>query len=281
MPLEGFHNGYQQRESEQIEQNADSDLRSKCGVAGGVESVEVAINCAEDVVKSEAAQSHDARDLEAQWQSATWTKLMLFVTFTLGLITVAITYWGVKLVRATLHETQRTANAAIDTLHGSRAWMTFGASAVVPIISPFGTTFRCETLWVNSGNSPAIRTTVVTFFALIDLADPIPTFDKDRPPPNQKIQPTPRDSGGIIGPNSNLVMLSDQFSHSDFMLTQRGLKRLIVYCYVQYFDIFNPDKMRVSQGCWEGVFHRMETSPEKGTYPLFDFMPRGDGHIAT
>jgi hypothetical protein len=115
--LEGFHNGYQQRQTEQIKENADSDLRGKCSLSA---SINEAINCAEGVVKTEAEQGHDARDLEAQWQSATWTKLMLFVTAALGTLTVILTYYGVVLLRATLHEARLTTEAAIAGTDAAR-----------------------------------------------------------------------------------------------------------------------------------------------------------------
>jgi hypothetical protein len=115
--LEGFHNGYQQRQTEQIKENADSDLRGKCSLSA---SINEAINCAKGVVKTEAEQGHDARDLEAQWQSATWTKLMLFVTAALGTLTVILTYYGVVLLRATLHEAKLTTKAAIAGTDAAR-----------------------------------------------------------------------------------------------------------------------------------------------------------------
>jgi hypothetical protein len=110
---EGFHDGYQRRETELIEQNAERDLRGKCSI---IADIKEAINCAEGVVKTEAEQSHDARDLEAQWQSATWTKFMLIVTGVVGALTVMLTYFGVVLLKQTLHEASLTTSVAIDAV---------------------------------------------------------------------------------------------------------------------------------------------------------------------
>jgi hypothetical protein len=168
---EGFHNGYQQRETEQIEQKADSDLRGKCSFSANINE---AINCAEGVVKAEAEQGHDARDLEAQWQSATWGKLMLVQTGLLGTLTVILTYFGVVLLRRTLHEaslTTKAANAAADSANASnqimrdafiadqRPWITIDAELAKPS-EYIGSEFRIPIKFTikNVGKVPAVNT---------------------------------------------------------------------------------------------------------------------------
>jgi hypothetical protein len=212
-------------------------------------------------------------DTPAQWLMA------VFAVFATGL-----SFWAIRLVRDTLTETQKTANAAIDTLHSTRAWMVFEFGHIVPIFNRLidaqtgeargiSTGYRAEMTWKNAGESPAVKARPVTIFKVIRLGEPIPHFDAETMASNDpELDFATRQA--VVGKGMQIMTYSPQFFEADFFGIKNNFFRLIVYCKAEYRDIFKPDIARVTEGCWLAEFSNMETR-DGMEYPIFVFNPVG------
>ncbi|WP_143596130.1 hypothetical protein [Tistlia consotensis] len=79
-----------------------------------------ALDCLKLKVEANREAQRAEEDLYAQKSMADWTYGAVIVAGSVGLITIVLTFVGVLFVRDTLHETKRTANAAVVSIKEAR-----------------------------------------------------------------------------------------------------------------------------------------------------------------
>lgn len=187
--------------------------------------------------------------LAAAWSAAKWAKRA-----------AQETERSAQAAEAALVESAKSAVAAQETLKSDRAWICHSSiqsgdvtnSTFIDMTIKKG--FHFVFNWKNFGRSPATDVRITIGHVVIPQSAEIPTFNVD-------FREEPATS--VIGPermfNSPMIFLDDDET-AKFI---DGPFKAIIYCKVEYRDIFTRDVIRVSECCMTAV-HQGGTFEQDG-----------------
>lgn len=200
-----------------------------------------------------------------------------------AIATVFIAFFTCTLWLATsgmFKETKRTADAAFAAVSSERAWVSLeridvvhahkGRIDGVPVEHGIG----ARTVWKNSGRSPAIGMRMHSDHRVIpaDQAE-APIFQSDWEQAGPAAPP--------LGPGHFTHSPPRVVGDEDRAAIYERRLVLIVYCIVQYKDMFHPDIWRTSEVCHRIRFNGMMQERDMPPVPAWDILAFGPQNTAT
>jgi len=191
-------------------------------------------------VQGDEKPDYDTRSVWAAEDAAYWAMVSVLIGGGGTLIVAFSLIYSATATKAALD----AAKAAKDTLHNDRAWVVmkaynYGNGHDITIEgAPAQNAFIFQVVWRNSGRSPAINANLISKFVFVPFTAPIPVFNE------------PLDPGhSVIGAEGTLSTGIFAFSDHQTRLLRAGIHKLIFYSKIVYIDIYQPDKVRVTEVC--------------------------------
>jgi hypothetical protein len=215
-------------------------------------------------------------DTYAQWLMAAFT----VVAAGISLAAVVLVNRSLELNRKATEAAVMAADAARDAIGAERAWLTsagvrneFHSDVVTPdgVVHDQGIAFA--TNWVNSGRSPAQKTSVYGDGCVIGIDDPIPRFD---PKPHIGDKASAVIGPGMVGHSAPFLVVGP-----DLQALLSREKRVIIYSQVTYADSFQPEVLRNSESCISLSYRGKQQGRDGTVGDIFDTIPMGSQNTAT
>jgi hypothetical protein len=209
---------------------------------------------------------------EPFWQRATddpvavFTLALVVFTFVLAVSTIGlwiVTWLGSRRqasdMEASIAAARDSASAAMSALGTERAWMifhkidhgTFENATVNNIPHQDGFMFHIQ--WKNAGRSPAIKAMLYYKFRVADPKEKPEIFQPDWSAIDIQVP---------IGQGVEVSTAFMPIFGADLGMFSEGSKKIIVYSAIKYFDIYMPDRSRLSEVCFEIFFDGFKTLPD-------------------
>jgi hypothetical protein len=174
----------------------------------------------------------------------------------IGVVYVALT---LRATRDAVEETRKGTAAAQEMVYAERAWMSF-VKTMTDILEHYKAANRfiargigVSLHFVNTGRSPAIDVYMCTLYEIIDFGSQIPAFEPDAPDVVKLAR-------GPVGPDISIPSEVIYLDESQVMELANRQKQLIVYCKIEYRDIFLQSVTRHTETCGRFV---IDSSPHE------------------
>ncbi len=196
-------------------------------------------------------RNHDIADLCAQWRAAVAAEKASETAYWSNWIASAgalLSFVSIVLVVIALGHT-RKANEI--TRNGQRAWMTDAVPIKTEAInSSFAGMLYTDAVgfnhaWENTGPTPAIEARCLTTISIVAFTAK----------PERHTFPNPDEEAQIVGPGKKISGPTRMLSDQQTAAFRARTCKVFVYSRIEYFDIFEGKRLRVSEACHEAFAH--------------------------